>query len=217
MTPPYLLRHRPLITPRISFRLAPPAPLPTLTPRIEFNSEYLKRQRAPEDSEVSTGAKRQRRSQTPQASASANQDETLQLIDDEGDEEDDSITPTPAGEKLISKPQGEPGRPGSGGFSLEDALEHEHNWSKTEVENLNKLVREVAEKSMNMTVTYKKQDKEKIQDICDKVQEQIPHLAQYEECWPVRSVLKLVLKYRSESSRRAQIKADSERMRLAAR
>ena len=48
------------------------------------------------------------------------------------------------------------------------------------------------------------------------VQKEIPHLGRYKDCWPVISAVKLILKYRVESSRRAQQKAAAERIREAA-
>jgi hypothetical protein len=66
-----------------------------------------------------------------------------QSAPDGGDEEDDGIgggrnfprTARRRGSK-IPKPQGEPGRPGSGGFCVEDELVKTHGWSKEAVKRL---------------------------------------------------------------------------------
>ena len=39
-----------------------------------------------------------------------------------------------------------------------------------------------------------------------------PELKKYEECWPVCSILKLVLKYGAESTRRANAREGSRRL-----
>lgn len=44
-----------------------------------------------------------------------------------------------------------------------------------------------------------------------------PELKVYDNCWPVRSILKLALKYSTEASRRALAKDANQRMRAALR
>lgn len=44
-----------------------------------------------------------------------------------------------------------------------------------------------------------------------------PELKKYDDCWPVRSILKLALKYGAEAARRAQIKDQNKRFRAAAK
>lgn len=44
-----------------------------------------------------------------------------------------------------------------------------------------------------------------------------PELKDYEDCWPVRSALKLALKYGAEASRRAATKDMNEKLRRALR
>lgn len=44
-----------------------------------------------------------------------------------------------------------------------------------------------------------------------------PALKGYHDCWPVRSILKLTLKYGAEASRRANTKATNARLRAALR
>jgi hypothetical protein len=45
----------------------------------------------------------------------------------------------------------------------------------------------------------------------------LPELKGYEDCWPVRSALKLALKYGAEASRRAATKDLNEKLRRAIR
>lgn len=42
-----------------------------------------------------------------------------------------------------------------------------------------------------------------------------PILEGYDDCWPVRSILKLALKYTAEASRRASTKDTARRVRVA--
>lgn len=44
-----------------------------------------------------------------------------------------------------------------------------------------------------------------------------PELKNYDNCWPVRSILKLALKYSTEASRRASTNDANRRMRAALR
>lgn len=129
MAPVYMLKYHPLIMPRIEFRPAPPFPLPKLTQRTEFHAEELlrSRQRFEEDQDNPTrGPKRRRVSFAP----------------DDVDHEDsgNSVSGPSASastpRKLIPKPPGEPGRPSSGGFSLEDTLVDFHGWQKSKFDDL---------------------------------------------------------------------------------
>ena len=93
----------------------------------------------------------------------------------------------PAVSNKIPKPPGEPGRPASGGFSLEDTLMKSHGWSKENLERLmvgtylkplplanfsltfQEAVRAEARKGLDMTMSFRSQDKGKVQRICEKV------------------------------------------------
>lgn len=44
-----------------------------------------------------------------------------------------------------------------------------------------------------------------------------PALEKYDDCWPVRSILKLALKYGAEASRRSNTKETANRLRSALR
>lgn len=126
MAPAYLLKYHPLITPRIEFKPAPPPPLPKLTQRTEFHAEELlrSRKRYEEDQDnPARGPKRRRVSFAP----------------DDVDHEDSGNPPSAsasAPRKLIPKPPGEPGRPSSGGFSLEETLVDCHGWQKSKFDDL---------------------------------------------------------------------------------
>lgn len=98
---------------------------------------------------------------------------------------------------------------------------------------LQRAIKVEAEKMLDMTVSFRGQDQKKVDAICEKVSsatiyvlvdnpnspgemgtsDMFPQLAKYECCWPVRSILKLTLKYKAESSRRTATKDTNSRVR----
>jgi len=108
-----LARHSPLITSRIEFRPSKVAGnLPIITPRIDFGEEWA----------------------LPAFDATASiVDKNLDDNDlrDVMDDEEFFIEST--NNSKIPKPQGEPGRPNCGGYSIESEL---HGWSPDLLENV---------------------------------------------------------------------------------
>lgn len=118
-------RPLPLITSRISFSTKTLSINPTITPRIKFPAEITVKPSQPE------------RGLTP-SSAGSDNDEPLANSDGESElselselSESDVDTPT---SRKIPKPAGEPGRPGSGGYSIEVVLAP---WGKEEFAKVN--------------------------------------------------------------------------------
>ena len=116
-------RHLPLITTRINFTANKVSPLPRITPRTFFATE----ENASRDLTPSVDSLSENEQSLP------NNDHSLddnRAIDDDGESElsDDLEEVIPV--TRIPKPVGEPGRPNSGGYSLEDALA---SWSKQEL------------------------------------------------------------------------------------
>ncbi|SJL08829.1 uncharacterized protein ARMOST_12200 [Armillaria ostoyae] len=99
--------------------------------------------------------------------------------------------------KIIPKPPGEPGRPKSGGYNLEQAL----GWPDAIYQQVNHVHRE-AHRRLETRKSFKNQSVEEIQAICDSAVNEHSILRVYENAWPVRDMLKLRLKYTSEKSRR---------------
>ena len=112
-----LARHSPLITSRIEFRPSKVAGnLPVITPRIDFGEEWA----LPTADIVD-----------PTASiVDKNLDDDLS---DVMDDDDDEIFLRNIDNSKIPKPQGEPGRPNCGGYSIESQL---HGWSPDLLENV---------------------------------------------------------------------------------
>lgn len=125
---PYIRKHQPLITPRVSFRLETADPLPTITPRIEFIFENV-RHPGEDEEDSATGGTQRAESEGPDA-ADESQDAASKESQsgDESQAEEERAT-------TIPKPSGQPGRPGSGGYCLEDAL-LEYGWSKQTFDNI---------------------------------------------------------------------------------
>jgi len=117
-------RHLPLITNRISFTFQPPPPLQPLTNRKEFLDAHepsaLPNPLAlPNKAPVKYSGSVQFGFQKDKA---ADTEDHWQEIDDEEDGSDEDGEETFASTMLIPKPPGEPGRPHSGGYSLDEVL-----------------------------------------------------------------------------------------------
>ena len=112
-----LARHPPLITLRIEFRPSKAAgSLPVLTPRIDFGEEWAL------------------------LMADTTFDPTASIMDTNLENESSDLTDDDNENFLgntdntkIPKPQGEPGRPNCGGYSIESEL---HGWSPDLLENV---------------------------------------------------------------------------------
>ena len=105
--------------------------------------------------------------------------------DANGDDPLPAEASAPGPSTLKPKPAGEPRKPGSGGFSLKNVLINTHKWVKKDYDALyvcskfqihsNRLtrqqvkVKEEVNKTLDMTRSFKFQDKGKVQEICDKV------------------------------------------------
>lgn len=125
----YVQKHQPLITPRIEFGAGPPHPLPLLTSRIEFDPQSLARARISSDTDRQERNDKRRRLST---SGRYDRDDS----DASSDDDPPTQTPTAGPSTLKTKPPGEPGKPGSGGYSLENVLLNVHKWQKKDYEAL---------------------------------------------------------------------------------
>ena len=114
---PLIARYLPLITNRISFVFNPPPSLPPLTNRKEFLDAH----------DPSTTSTKPNHSVLPNQASSVKYSASVQFgfevekTTDEGDgEEDEEVDDIIQSATLISKPSGQPGRPHSGGYSLDE-------------------------------------------------------------------------------------------------
>ncbi|KAF8505254.1 hypothetical protein BU17DRAFT_71476 [Hysterangium stoloniferum] len=94
----------------------------------------------------------------------------------------------------IPKPQGEPGCPNSGGYSVESEL---CGWSPDLLENVTRFVKNKANDTLDTTKSYKKQKSADINAICALAKKHYPVVNKYDNYWPIRDMIKLHLKYTS--------------------
>lgn len=128
---PYVQRPRPLISSRIEFTMVLPLHLPAIRSRIEFTAERLTRMDRGVDDALELEHHRfmddNLGAQTDAHSQSSASGPSIQAP---------SIAKKNPPMAMIPKPPGEPGRPRSGGFSVDDTLIKSHGWSKQSVEKL---------------------------------------------------------------------------------
>ncbi|KDR76667.1 hypothetical protein GALMADRAFT_210576 [Galerina marginata CBS 339.88] len=132
--------------------------------------------------------------------------QSRQAADLESDNESNASDDMLRSVQPIPQPSGQPGRPGSGGYSIEDALKA---WSKEELAKVMTLTKTLADARLDQSMSYSKQDKAKVNTLCETVlsltmivARNYPIVGKYEDCWPVRGILKLHLKAKSETFRR---------------
>ncbi|KAG6915609.1 hypothetical protein DXG01_010724 [Tephrocybe rancida] len=153
----YVERHTPLLTSRVEFNLLRSTALPPIASRIEFTEDRLVDSEggAVGEDGVSGGNER---SLSPESEEPVRRSQRGKK----------TTTVATAADKLICKPRGEEGRPGSGGFNLQNDL-IARGWSKESFDDLKVVVRAAAEKGLNTNVSYLRQEVSAIQEICNEV------------------------------------------------
>ena len=76
-------------------------------------------------------------------------------------------------------------------------------------------VHALAKKKLDMEKSYRYQSSDNIQTICKMASDAYPILKDYNNFWPVLDILKLHLKYTSQSNRRIQSAAKPVRILIA--
>lgn len=124
-----LSRHLPLITNRIHFASSAMAPLPTITPRADLpflGVNIPPGSGNPAERELTPSEDSRESSPENKPNVNDGESELSELSELESDiGSDEALRPA----QKIPKPSGEPGRPNSGGYSIEDALV---SWGKDE-------------------------------------------------------------------------------------
>lgn len=106
--------------------------------------------------------------------------------------------------------------------------------NRTDLGVLQALVKKEASRNLDITQSYKSQRDSRVKRICEKVSfpgygrrfvvlivmqitEERPDLGlgKFDNCWPIRDMLKLHLKYKSEASRRQKAQKAGKRIRKA--
>ncbi|KAI6141536.1 hypothetical protein EDD17DRAFT_1769773 [Pisolithus thermaeus] len=98
--------------------------------------------------------------------------------------------------RKILKPNGEVGRPGQGGYNLEDQL----GWGRDGFKNLKKAVR----KHLDPTKCQSLQNRRALETMNKMAIAEFPDLDDFEGCWPVQDLVLLQLKYSSFRARQQQ-------------
>ncbi|KAJ7730561.1 hypothetical protein B0H16DRAFT_1469533 [Mycena metata] len=191
--PPYLDRGLPLISPRMEFSPFPTHQLPSITPRLGYNSlQRLVGLRT--DGEISTHAF------TNVGRNAALTQDVVGVCSTVNSTMDGTMTTARPKHKYKS-PSGQPGRPNSGGYNLENTLLQECHWTKDKFQRVQIDVHGLAKQTLVTRLSYQMQDPKDVKRLCAQISA-IHELREYEDFWPVRAMLKLFLKAKSEAYRR---------------
>ncbi|PIL35885.1 hypothetical protein GSI_01545 [Ganoderma sinense ZZ0214-1] len=98
----------------------------------------------------------------------------------------------------IPKPSGEVGRPGRGGYSLEQVL----NWNPRHMSEFKKMINKLVGECLDPTRSVSGQSLSRVAVLRDKALNKFPELDQYENLWPVTDAVKQRLKYTSSKARK---------------
>ncbi|KAK0447560.1 hypothetical protein EV421DRAFT_1733426 [Armillaria borealis] len=215
---PHIDNHFPLISPRIEFQKFASRPLPPITPRIDYHALVEGQTNRPirnpgDDMYVPDEGNRRRNSvddmyipDEENLGGAKSQEEPPTEPHAETEPTED-IKPSPG---VLQPPKksiydllpGQPGRPNSGGYSMEKKLVNECGWSKEEFERITAEVHALAKTHLDTAVCYKRQADYKVARICKQMIEKHEMLKPFVQCWPIRDMLKLHLKTTSEAHRR---------------
>ncbi|KAI6163466.1 hypothetical protein EDD17DRAFT_1756048 [Pisolithus thermaeus] len=97
------------------------------------------------------------------------------------------------GSDKIPKPSGEAGRPGRGGYNLEDQL----GWGEDSFKNLKQFVNKAIKKHLDTTKCRSQQDRQALDTMCNLVTAKFPDMDSFENCWPILDLIQMCLKYLS--------------------
>ncbi|PPR05294.1 hypothetical protein CVT26_011617 [Gymnopilus dilepis] len=191
-----LSRHLPIITNRIRFVSVKLAPPPVITQRIDFAGMWVYDREPENQNSASPIGPAQRVS--PELQDNEMDPGTYTTSSDESEISDDEDEC-----RKIPKPQGEPGRPRSGGYTLKKVL---RGWGD-DLKIITGFVKEQADLTLDTATCYKSQPALAITAICETTAKRFPVLDKYENNWPVRDILKAHLKYKTarRGSRKARL------------
>ncbi|KAF8576076.1 hypothetical protein K439DRAFT_1623128 [Ramaria rubella] len=97
----------------------------------------------------------------------------------------------------IPKPIGEPGRPGRGGYNLEEAI----NWDMLRFKKLKKCIHRLVANHLDLTKSFANQSTHLLGIVQAAAVNKFPKLENYSGCWPATDLIKMHLKYTSVHSR----------------
>ncbi|KIJ29386.1 hypothetical protein M422DRAFT_71204 [Sphaerobolus stellatus SS14] len=103
----------------------------------------------------------------------------------------------------IRKPPGEAGRPGRGGYNLQETLD----WDAKNFKILKTFIHKLVERHLDTSRSYAAQSDKLIHIVRDSATEKFPKLNEYEGAWPAIDIIKMRLKYTSTRKRRVEERA----------
>ncbi|KAI5994380.1 hypothetical protein EDD15DRAFT_2107035, partial [Pisolithus albus] len=111
-----------------------------------------------------------------------------------------SLESEPGASDKIPKPNGEAGRPGRGGYNLEEQL----SWGEDGFKSLKRFVNKVIKKHLDTTKCRSRQDRKALNTVCELATAAFPDLDSFQNCWPVLDLIQMHLKYLSSRARQKQ-------------
>ncbi|KAJ7136515.1 hypothetical protein C8R43DRAFT_1132431 [Mycena crocata] len=195
---PYITQPLPQLSTRVVWRHFASRPLPSITARMSRDElalimgENPKAPTLPAPAGASTGT-------NGNSGSSLERGEENQRPDDQ----------QPEGERrefkeLAKKPKGPPNHPESGGYNIAVYLQTKHGWKEEEVKAVKEKVQALAKDKLDINLCYTKQKTYGIERVCKEaeVKKEYPIARGFDNCWPIRDMLKVHLKNTSEAWRR---------------
>ncbi|KAF8882343.1 hypothetical protein CPB84DRAFT_1770996 [Gymnopilus junonius] len=108
---------------------------------------------------------------------------------------------------LIPKPEGEAGRPGRGGYNLEQTL----GWPKKEYEHIKKFMKKLVEEHLEPSKNFSSQSLSSLANVRALASDRFPALRNYADHWPVMDFIRLELKY---TCGRARLQEDKKLVKV---
>ncbi|KAF9233653.1 hypothetical protein BU15DRAFT_66407 [Melanogaster broomeanus] len=100
----------------------------------------------------------------------------------------------------IPKPNGEAGRPGRGGYNLEEQL----GWGEAGFKELKRFVNKAVKRHLDMAKCRSLQERKALEAVRDITIARFPDLDGFENYWPVFDLIQLRLKYTSSRCRQKE-------------
>ncbi|KAI6017428.1 hypothetical protein EDC04DRAFT_2943374 [Pisolithus marmoratus] len=98
-----------------------------------------------------------------------------------------SLESEPGADDKIPKPSGEVGRPGHGGYNLEEQL----GWGEDSFKRLKKFVNKAIKNHLDTTKCQSQQNHKALITVCDLATAEFPDLDGFANCWPIFDLIQM--------------------------
>ncbi|KAF8550533.1 hypothetical protein OG21DRAFT_1468594 [Imleria badia] len=166
------------------------------TPASEFRSPNSRRHGTTSPSQTPYPRKVDVRWATS-ALSSRTDDTTGDSLSEVTSDNESALSTTLSNDSKIPKPQGEPGRPGRGGYNLETTL----SWNHTAYVKFKKVTHRLIDEHLDTTKCASAQSPVLLKAVRDKASGAFPDLENYSKAWPVSDIIMMRLKYTSSRAR----------------